>query len=216
MTDRSWIRPMSDIFGRRESRFTSNWSDTLELLGREVEHLQRRDAGTPVLMIDVTEADLRLDGRLRASARPASDAVALAVESTKGPLLFRCDRYLVRTQRYGPAWQHNLRAIALTLEALRAVDRYGATASGEQYTGFRALPTEPHRQNYPGLVSMNQESAVQIITTAAGTTPAAWRMEERAAILRRARRRTHPDSDTGSRAQWDLLELATRYLGLAD
>lgn len=38
-------------------------------------------------------------------------------------------------------WQHNVRSIALGLEALRAVDRYGISRRGEQYAGFRgALP----------------------------------------------------------------------------
>lgn len=37
-------------------------------------------------------------------------------------------------------WQHNVRSIALTLEALRAVDRYGAT-QGRQYAGFAGVLT---------------------------------------------------------------------------
>lgn len=38
-------------------------------------------------------------------------------------------------------WRHNVRSIALGLEALRAVDRYGISRRGEQYAGFRgALP----------------------------------------------------------------------------
>lgn len=35
-------------------------------------------------------------------------------------------------------WQHNVRSIALGLEALRAVDRYGISKRGQQYAGFRA------------------------------------------------------------------------------
>jgi len=35
-------------------------------------------------------------------------------------------------------WRHNVRSIALGLEALRAVDRYGISRRGEQYAGFRA------------------------------------------------------------------------------
>lgn len=35
-------------------------------------------------------------------------------------------------------WQHNVRSIALGLEALRAVDRFGISRRGEQYAGFRA------------------------------------------------------------------------------
>lgn len=35
-------------------------------------------------------------------------------------------------------WRHNVRSIALGLEALRAVDRFGISRRGEQYAGFRA------------------------------------------------------------------------------
>jgi hypothetical protein len=39
-------------------------------------------------------------------------------------------------------WRDNLRAIALGLEALRAVNRYGITRGiGEQYAGFLQLTT---------------------------------------------------------------------------
>jgi len=38
-------------------------------------------------------------------------------------------------------WEANLRAIALSLEHLRAVDRYGVTTEEEeQYTGWLRLP----------------------------------------------------------------------------
>lgn len=36
-------------------------------------------------------------------------------------------------------WRDNLRAVALSLEALRAVDRYGVSRRGEQYRGWQAL-----------------------------------------------------------------------------
>jgi len=39
-----------------------------------------------------------------------------------------------------PTWQDNVRAIALGLEALRKVDRYGIVQSAEQYRGWQALP----------------------------------------------------------------------------
>lgn len=38
-------------------------------------------------------------------------------------------------------WEHNVRSIALGLQALRAVDRYGISRRGEQYAGFRAALT---------------------------------------------------------------------------
>lgn len=42
-------------------------------------------------------------------------------------------------------WQHNVRSVALGLEALRAVDRYGISRRGEQYAGFRAALTTRSR-----------------------------------------------------------------------
>jgi hypothetical protein len=49
----------------------------------------------------------------------------------------KVERLVFATDAYED-WQHNVRAIALTLEALRAVDRYGTTG-GRQYAGFRQL-----------------------------------------------------------------------------
>jgi hypothetical protein len=50
-------------------------------------------------------------------------------------------------------WQHNVRSIALGLQALRAVDRYGITRRGEQYAGFAALPAGgPDRERGKRLV----------------------------------------------------------------
>jgi hypothetical protein len=72
-----------------------------------------------VLQIDVEERDLRLDGELRAHARPASPAVAISVDRRDKPsLLFVCGKF--------PNWQDNVRAIALGLEALRKVAGTGS------------------------------------------------------------------------------------------
>ncbi len=38
------------------------------------------------------------------------------------------------------SWKENLRAIALGLEALRKVERYGIAERGQQYAGYRELP----------------------------------------------------------------------------
>lgn len=116
---------------RQRSQFDSTWSATLELLERELRQLGVRDEF--VLQIDCQESDLRLDGQLRANARPASPSVAIAVETRKaGSLLFVCGRFT--------DWHDNVRAIALGLEALRKVERYGIVQSNEQYRGWQALP----------------------------------------------------------------------------
>lgn len=124
----SW--PYPDTRPRRGRRtFKAGWSSTLELLDRELGYL---NAANVVIQADFTEWDLRLDGMPRADARmPDHPGVILSFESEHGPL-----RYATDAHAY---WQHNVRAIALGLEALRAVDRYGITRSGEQYTGWRQL-----------------------------------------------------------------------------
>lgn len=113
------------------SPFSASWPATLDLLDRELWELGVRDSF--IIQIDVREQDLRLDGELRAHARPASPAVAISVDRKGKPsLLFVCGKF--------PRWQDNVRAIALGLEALRKVERYGITSAEEQYTGFGALP----------------------------------------------------------------------------
>ncbi len=113
----------------RRSPFRAGWSDTLEVLGRELHHL---GADRVVVELGMTEADIRLDGWPRANARAAHPGVVVSFESRHGPLRYAtCE---------SDRWQDNLRAVALSLEALRKVDRYGVSKHGEQYRGWRALP----------------------------------------------------------------------------
>jgi hypothetical protein len=130
-------RPLSDearlrLKGVRQeySRFDSTWTATLGLLDRELGMLGVRHEF--VLQIDVQESDLKLDGELRANARPMSSAVAISLKAKGSDLLFVCGKF--------PRWQENVRAIALGLEALRKVERYGIVQSNEQYRGWQALP----------------------------------------------------------------------------
>lgn len=114
-------------------------------------------------MVDVDESDVRLDGELRANAKPHSPAVGVSIESRHGPLLFVCDRF-----RH---WQDNARAIALGLEALRKVERYGIVQSDEQYRGWQALP--------PGTpmpaAKMTVEDAARLLCDATmGTIGESW------------------------------------------
>jgi hypothetical protein len=113
---------------RRRSPFEASLSATQDLLGRELKALQ---AKTVVIQLAIGETDLRLDGLPRAQARPEHPGVILSLESPYGPLSYPCDTFT--------DWQSNLRAVALALEALRKVDRYGVTKNGEQYRGWRQL-----------------------------------------------------------------------------
>ena len=124
-------------------RFSATWTDTTERLKREVQHLQpspRTDAEC-VIEVDASERDVRRDGFLRADAKVRTPQVVVSFPSIHGPLRYASGRYEGSGWgKYLPGWQGNVRAVALGLEALRAVDRYGIAGRGEQYTGWNALP----------------------------------------------------------------------------
>jgi hypothetical protein len=203
LSDRGWLRPAGD---RRFSQFKVSWSQALDALQRELDQIAGRDL---VIEIDVREQDLRLDGMLRANARADTPAVAVAFESTHGPLLYRSDqyqglRYWTRGAMQEP-WQHNVYAVALTLEALRAVDRYGAARSGEQYRGYRQIgtgsalvPDAPLTFDAALLVLARAAYPEESLAHAAVADIRSGRLDL-GAVLRRARRHTHPD--TGGTAE---------------
>lgn len=145
---------------RSGSPFYSYWTSTQELLDRELDMLRARNV---VLQMAVTELDFRVDGQIRANARPEHPGVILAFDSKHGPLRYACDRF--------NDWQDNVRAIALALEALRKVERYGVGRGSEQYAGWKALTD--------GDASMTRQEAEELLNRYGG---------ERAAM-----RATHPD-----------------------
>lgn len=214
------VRPISDrtpFRGEHEnSGFTAGWSDTLEVLDRELWFL---DAEHVVIEVDVAERGIRVDGQLRADARAATPAVRLAFDSKHGPLQYATDRFVRPAwQRKGMQqdWQHNLRAIALGLEALRKVDRYGISRRGEQYAGWKALPsgggTTPIVVPAPQLTV---EAAARFIAEHAVDVTAEdvleqWR-QGRTTAYRVAARKLHPDYG-GDPALFVRLQEARRLL----
>jgi hypothetical protein len=207
ISDRTWMGTMP----RSNSRFRASWSDTLILLGQELDHFDARDI---VLEIDVQETDLKLNGELRANARPTSSAVAIAFEGKHGPMYWPCDRFYTEYSWQGPEWQHNVRAIAKTMEALRAADRYGATGRGQQYVGFKQLgagtamvaPTSSH---------LTSSDAQRLVLALAGET--SWPTSDSgiARVVRRAKFVAHPDRNAGDHSEWGELAEALTVLRLS-
>jgi len=197
------VRPISDrtAFTGRHTRsaFDSTWSSTEQLLEREVRAIGGRDV---VLEMDLAESQIRNDGRPYARAITASPAVRLAFESKHGPLIYATDRFW--------EWQDNVRAIALSLEALRRVDRYGVTGHGEQYTGFKALPAG---RAMPAS-HMTRDVALQTLADLNGIPVEHLNLGALTTIWRFARRRSHPDRNDGDRTRWDQVEQAAQVLGL--
>lgn len=205
------LQPVDDLAifttspgARRSSQFSAAWSDTLFELGREVEHLKGRDA---VLEVACSVADLRKDGQLRSTAKLWHPGVRLSFTTPDGLMSFTCDTY--ETRPSGDSWKHNARAIAKTLEALRAVDRYGAT-KGEQYAGFKALPSGSGGIALGGMTRDEARIVLNHWASGAGSLDD-MTLEQ---IHRRARARSHPDRHQGDQAGWDQVAEAARALGL--
>lgn len=192
---------------RKGVQFKAKWSTTVDELERELDHLA---ASNVVLEIGVDARHIRLDGQLRADARSSHPGVRLSFETRDhGPLSYTCDTYEARYYGQIPDWQSNVRAIVLTLESLRAVDRYGAT-KGEQYAGFKALGA--------AMGGMTKDQAIALLAEFAGIPVEHFNTEQSSLhhSWRSARRQAHPDRNDGDQTQWDRVEQAARVLGLSE
>jgi hypothetical protein len=200
------VRPISDrsqfAGAAHRTPFKASWSTTLDLLDRELHYL---GATRVVFELDVRENQLRIDGQLRADAAAASTAVRIAFDSIHGPLIYATDRYgydgWQRPKTRG--WQDNIRAIALGLEALRKVDRYGISRRGEQYRGYQAIEGAPAR--------MSEVDAISVLREYAPQPKHADPVEK---LARWARVGAHPDRHGGDHAHSDRVLDAITALGL--
>lgn len=186
-----WPGKLRPDVSRAMPTFTASWSSTVDLLEREVDMIAARGVSEAAIQLAVVESDLRLDGWIRANARPAHPGVIVAFESKYGPLRYHTDYFASNYEMAG--WQANVRAVALGLEALRRVDRYGITKDGEQYKGWNALPA-----GTPMRAAMTVEEAALFIAEHSG-----WASADLDALVdepgvldaeyRRAAKRLHPD-----------------------
>jgi hypothetical protein len=174
--------------------FSAPWSKTLELLTSEIDKLGLR--GTVALRIDVQHADIRRDGMLRANARVGFPGVVVSFESRYGPLSYATDAY--------DSWQANVRAIALSLESLRAVDRYGVSKSGEQYAGWRAIES-----GSTAPVFASADAAARWLQQMFEPLGQPMTTKE---LLRAAAKKCHPDRNRGDHTLWEQYDAARQLL----
>lgn len=107
------------------------WTTTQPELERELRALNVREV---IVQLALTDRDIRIDGEIRANAKLSHPGVIVTFTAPgKGVLTFACDKW--------ETWQANIRGITKGLEALRLLDRYGITTTGEQYTGWKELPS---------------------------------------------------------------------------
>lgn len=202
--------PQTDTSERRNAPFKATWFKTQELLAKELHN------------ISATEVQLwtmhglgqrRNDGTPRTDRQPSHPGVILTFkrqswnDATKATevieMRFPCDTFAL--------WEDNVRAIALALEALRKVDRYGVNP-GSQYTGFRALPPAPN-----GHAQMTPEQAARFIIDNCGanipTQPKELieNSDYTDLLYKLAAKRLHPDKG-GDAMEFQKLEEARRML----
>lgn len=126
--------PYPETTDRRHGQFKHRgvpipWSRTLSDLHYEVAMLFGHDI---VIGAGYAPGDVRIDGQPRADARaPRHPGVEISFESQYGRLTYATDVFW--------DWRDNVRAVALGLEALRAIDRWGVARRGQQYAGFAQL-----------------------------------------------------------------------------
>jgi hypothetical protein len=183
----------------QSAAFKTPYNRTLDKLEYELGRLKARDVR---IEAGYRMDQIRNDGWPRGGVSPQHPGVVLYFESADGPMCFPCGTY--------SRMEDNLHAIALTLENLRAVDRYGVTLGHEQYRGFLALP------------GAAQSSDSWTVDSAAGwlANRVPWATEKLIltshesyrAAYREIAAQVHPDRAGGSRDLFDVLQVVATLL----
>jgi hypothetical protein len=180
--------------GMRGSDFRTGYSKTLDKLEYELAKLRAKDV---LIEAGFSLDALRNDGWPRSGTSPRHPGVVLYFKNADGAMEFPCGTY--------HKFEANLHAIALTLENLRAIDRYGVTLGHQQYRGFLAI--EAPKQ-------MTVEDAAAFVARNGGAVSAGVIIESAEwfrTAYRGAAAKLHPDV-TGSREEFDRLAEARAVL----
>jgi hypothetical protein len=177
----AWPSKPTPDWKRQYSRFKAGWSQTLDLLERELNHLKAKEINIEGFF---APKDIRNDGWPKSSARPSQPGVILSFTTKQGRIVMPCDSFR--------DWEANLRAIALSIEHLRHVDRYGVTTEEkEQYTGWLRLPAAGANDE----VAECAKILIQHASVGYTTTQVLGSQTVFDSVWREAVRRTHPDAN---------------------
>jgi hypothetical protein len=199
------FRPLV-VWPHNPSRARITWPADITL-SKALQHLEqqlrllgcRRDA---YIEADVDEQHIRQDGQLRSTAvtRGTPGCIVYAEHPGLGSLRWACDGY-----RKLP---HNIRAVSMTIQNLRAIDRYKCVRDSEQFRGFKALPTQSASSATTTVVA-----AVEVLARYAPRLDIHRASHETFLnALRIAHSATHPDRRGGNREAWDAVERAAATL----
>lgn len=177
-------RKRTSNWDRERAKFEVTFARARDNVIQEVTRLAGRYPDPEIIIS--TNIALRRDGYPLANQRqPEDTGVAVYFTYKKRPMSFACDR-----------WQkieHNMQAIAKTIEALRGIARWGTGDMLEAaFTGFTALPAP------------NAGRPWREVMIFADSTPTREQLEQRWRDLRSSR---HPDKG-GTAAAFAELQAA--------
>ncbi|MBF6570537.1 MAG: hypothetical protein IVW54_16845 [Candidatus Binataceae bacterium] len=199
---KAWPKEQRPLAMLRDA-FKTGWPATLEKLEHE---LKKQGAANIEIAAGFGMGDIRNDGWPMTGRKPGHPGVILSFTTDQGKLTFPCGNYA----RY----EANVHAIALTLENLRAIDRYGVS-HGQQFAGFaqiaapateRAMTIEEAAGLIVGIARPQNDMAPEL---------AKMVIHDRSIFnvyYREAAGLVHPDANAGDRERWDRLEIAKGVL----
>lgn len=178
-----WKRTSSHIY-RESARFKTSFADARDELFRELDLMR----ATQIILS--TNVPLRRDGIPYSGMRQPEDpgAAVYFTKTTQGKreqLVFACDRW--------KKVEDNIQAIRLSVNALRGLERWGASDMlSRAFTGFTALPAPsagPTKREWWDVLCVLRTASDEAVVTArnflarryhpdAGTEPSAAKMAE--------------------------------------
>lgn len=203
-----------------QSPFKSTFAQTIELLDSE---LYAINASSPTLQVDASDARIRMDGQLHAQASVNYPGVILSFMTPDlGTLVYRCNRFGATTSNdwstnrthHRPGWHENLRAIALGLESLRRLERYGIADRGQQYAGWAEIGTGMAMGAKGSTLTIEEAARILADSSGLGVETADKLIGNHSMVnvaYRTAVKEHHPDKG-GDPAAFDLLTRAKDLL----
>lgn len=176
--------PRNDV--HELAQFKVDYNTAVRHLSYELERLGAESAYLS------TDRPLRIDGTPRADRSPDSPAVAVYFVRNGKQLCIPCDKF--QTAR------DNIRAVGLTLESIRRMERYGTSQTVEAtLSGFAALPAEASPNAGP-------RPWHEVLQVSPDADPSVIR-----AAYRNLAAKYHPDNtSTGDEAKFHAVQRALR------
>jgi hypothetical protein len=182
-------RKRTENYAREHAKFDVSLARARDNITAEVKLLCGGRWGPDPQIVISTNLNLRRDGLPLANQRAPDDpGVAVYFLYKKRQMSFACDRWL--------KIEHNMQAIAKTIEALRGIARWGTGDMLEAaFTGFAALPSPGSSRSWREVLGVHpQERDMEIVRAA----------------FRRLRSVHHPDRPGGSHDKMAELNAAMR------